>query len=283
MSDALAEQLRAGFSGYTRAERAVASYMLANLSRLPFETAATIAEAVGVSPMTVGRFLRGLGYNNLADLKEDLRQDLGARSLLISDRVARLGEDMKAGDRLRRNLDLEIEALVSIYEQVATPVWTRTVRRLAGAEAVYSAGFQTLEGIASTFVQRLAYLRPAARLLDGRDGTFADLLEGREAEPALILFEMRRYTRTSRLLAEEAVRRGIGITVICDAYCTWAHELCDDVLVARTDSALFWDSQAPFLSLLNLLLDAVAQELESEVGSRTQGLAQLQNQFGHFV
>lgn len=282
MSEALSERLRAGFPGYTRAERAVASYMLANLPRLPFETAATIAESVGVSQMTVGRFLRGLGYSNLAELKEELRQGLGSRSLLISDRVDRLGEGVEAGARLRRSFDLEVEGLLSVYEQAVTPAWGRAVRRLARADAVFAAGFQTLEGIASTFLQRLTYLRPGARLLDGRDGTFADLLEGGLAAPALVLFEMRRETLASRRLAEAAVERGVGVTAICDAHCTWAHEVADEVLVARTDSNLFWDGQAPFLSLLNLLLDGVARELEPQVAERTRRLRALQDRFGQF-
>jgi DNA-binding MurR/RpiR family transcriptional regulator len=282
MSDGLAERLRAGFPRYTRAERAVASWMLANLARLPFETAATIAEAVGVSQMTVGRFLRGLGYDNLTELKRDLQSSLGSRSLLISDRLERLGEGMPAGERLRRNFDQEVEALLTVYEQVGSPAWTRTVRRAARADAVFAAGFQTLEGVASSFVQRLAYLRPGAHLLDGRDGTFADLLEGEAREPALILLEMRRYTRASRRLAEAAAERGIPVAVICDAHCAWPRELGHDVMAIGTDSQLFWDGQAPFLSLLNLLLDAVARELGDRVVARVGRLHALQDRFREF-
>lgn len=282
MTEALAERLRAGFAERSRAERAVASYMLANLPRLPFETAASIAEAVGVSQMTVGRFLRGVGYSNLSELKDELRQGLGASSLLVSNRVERLGEGGEAGERLRRNFDLEVESLLTVYELPGTPAWTRTAARLAEADSVSAAGFQTLEGIASIFVQRLTYLRPAVRLLDGRDGTFADLLAGGERKPALVLFEMRRETRACRLLAEAAAERGVGLTVICDAHCAWAHELADDVLVASTESHLFWDNQAPFLSLLNLLLDGVARALEPAVGERTRRLHALQDRFGQF-
>jgi len=282
VTEPLESRLRSGFGDYTRAERAVASYMLANMRDLPFETAATIAEAVGVSQMTVGRFLRGLGYGNLSDLKEDLRRQFGARSLTISDRVARLGETGPAADRLRKNFELEVEGLLSAYEQVGTPAWSRTVARLVAADAVFAAGFQTLEGPASAFAQRLAYLRPRVQLIDGRDGTFADLLAGDAADPALVLLEMRRYTRTSRRLAEAARDLEIGLTVISDAHCDWAHETTPDVMVVKTESLLFWDGQPPFVCLLGLLLDAVARELDGEVASRTERLRSLQDRFGQF-
>jgi DNA-binding MurR/RpiR family transcriptional regulator len=76
MIEPLAEKLREDFPKLTKSEKAVASYMLSHLQRLPFETAASIAEAVGVSQMTVSRFLRTLGYKGLSDLKERLRADM---------------------------------------------------------------------------------------------------------------------------------------------------------------------------------------------------------------
>lgn len=284
MSGEFAARLRSEFSEYTRAEKAVASYLLANISRLPFETAATIAEAVGVSQMTVGRFLRARGYTGLSDLKRELRAEFSASPVLISDRVARLTKS-EGGDRLRTSFEAEIEALLGVYELVETPVWRRVVDHLTSAERVCLAGFQTVEGLASVFTQRLSYLRPGAKLLDGRDGTFADLFE--KCDPAgggafLFLIEMRRCTRAARLLAEEASARGIPVAVLCDGHCGWAHDVADMVLSVSTDSNLFWDSQTPFSSALSLLLDETARRLGPDVVARTQHLAKLQDHFGAF-
>ena len=282
MTADLEQRLRAGFTRFTPSEKAVASWVLANITRLPFETASTIADAVGVSQMTVGRFLRSLGYNGLSELKRGLRAQLGAKPVLISDRVARIGQDGETGERLGANFELEVEALLAVYEQVGSDAWTRTAERIANAGTVFVAGFQTLEGIASSFVQRLDYLRPDAHQLDGRDGTFAELLAGNARDPALILLEMRRYTRVSRLLVEAAAENGIGVTIICDPYCTWAHEVSADVLVVSTDSRLFWDNQSGFVSLLSLLLDDVARALGAEIDARAHAMAALQNRFGSF-
>lgn len=282
MSSDLEQRLRAGFADFTPSEKAVASWILANIARLPFETAATIADTVGVSQMTVGRFLRSLGYNGLSELKRGLRSQIGAKPVLISDRVARIGQESETGERLRANFELEVEALLAVYEQAGSAPWTRTTGRLAEAGTVFVAGFQTLEGMASSFAQRLDYLRPGARLLDGRDGTFAELLAGNAADPALVLLEMRRYTRVSRSLVDAAAETGIGVTIICDPYCTWAHEVAADVLVVQTDSRLFWDSQSGFVSLLSLLLDDVARALGDAIDTRTRSMAALQNRFGSF-
>ena len=65
-------RLGAALSQATKTEKAIASYMLANLNGLPFETAATLAEKVGVSEPSVGRFCRAIGYRHFKALKKPL-------------------------------------------------------------------------------------------------------------------------------------------------------------------------------------------------------------------
>jgi DNA-binding MurR/RpiR family transcriptional regulator len=72
---------------------------------------------------------------------------------------------------------------------------------------------------------------------------------------------MRRYAKTSLKLAEAARAAHIPLIVICGNYCYWARDYTDPVLSIGTLSHLFWDNQAPVLSLSNLLLDAVNAKL----------------------
>jgi DNA-binding MurR/RpiR family transcriptional regulator len=54
----LETQLRTRMAEFSRAERAIASYLLDNMDHVPFETGASIAAEAGVSEMTLLRFLR---------------------------------------------------------------------------------------------------------------------------------------------------------------------------------------------------------------------------------
>ena len=86
MPTAFAQTVEARFAELTPTSKRVASYMLANLERLGLETADQIAQQAGTSGISVGRFLRSIGYQNLDDLKRELR---GAqeRPWLITDRL----------------------------------------------------------------------------------------------------------------------------------------------------------------------------------------------------
>ena len=282
MTSSLAEKLRSGFPKLTKSEKAVANYMLAHLKDLPYETAASIADSAGVSPMTVSRFLRGLGYQGLSEIKEQLRTEIGAAPLLISDRLARIRKTSKRDAKLWDNFDLEIVAMLGVYELLGGAAWKGAVAALAESADVFVAGFQTIGGIASDFAARLDYLRPRARFLDGRNGTFSELLADPGGAPCLILFEMRRYTKTSLKLAEAARTAALPLIIVCDSYCYWARDYTDLVLTVGTQSHLFWDNQAPFLSLSNLLLDAVIARLGDAIEPRLRRLRELQDHFEAF-
>lgn len=282
MTLSIEEQINRSFAGLTKAEKAVASYMLANLNSLPFETAASIAESVGVSQMTVGRFLRTLGYQRLSDLKEKMRNGLHVTPLLISDRIARIRGASAEEGRLWENFELEMNAILGVYELRDSPVWTRAIDRLVECNDVFVAGFQTISGIASDFAGRLDYVRPNVFCLDGRNGTFSEMFMRTPENACLVLFEMRRYTKLAQQLALAAQARSASIIIICDNHCHWARDTTDLVLPVRTDSHLFWDLQAPFVSLTGLLLDDLIARLGDAVADRVRKMRVLQDEFNAF-
>ena len=77
MPKTLRERLTEAASSSSKADRALATYMLAEFASLPFENAASLATRVGVREPTVGRFCRAIGYDGFKDLKKNLRNDMG--------------------------------------------------------------------------------------------------------------------------------------------------------------------------------------------------------------
>jgi DNA-binding MurR/RpiR family transcriptional regulator len=254
------------------------------LNSTPFETAASLASKVKVSEPTVGRFCRSIGYRSFKDLKDHLKQDLGDRPWLISDRLRDLQRRTQAGeDQLARGLELEIAGLVAVYELAQTPEWKRTVKRLAETPAVFAAGFQTERGMAQIFVNQLQYLRDRVHLIDLAGGNFAELLATGSNQSCLVIFEARRYSRMARLLAQEARKAGIPTTLITDAFCDWGRDLVDEMFVVPTEFNLFWESTAQMASLANLLVNGVFIELGPTVEKRMNEITRLYSRFTGYV
>jgi DNA-binding MurR/RpiR family transcriptional regulator len=283
MIGSVRQRLNDCLANASKADKAIANHMLAGLGTLPFETASSLAAKVDVSEPTVGRFCRSIGYRSFKDLKDQLKQDIGDSPWLISDRLRDLQRRTRAGeDQLTRGLELEIAALVAVYEHAHTPEWQRVVERLARTPTVFATGFQTERGMAQIFVNQLQYLRDRVHLLDLASGNFAEILASEPGQACLVIFEARRYSRMARLLAHEARDAGIPTTLVTDAFCDWGRDLVDEMFVVPTEVNLFWDSTAQMASLANLLVNGVFIELGPEVETRMNKIAQLYGRFtGH--
>ena len=273
----LTESLQKG----SRGGRSIATYMLANLSELPFETAMTVAEKVGVSELTVGRFCRSLGYQHFKDLKADLKTDIADSPWLIGDRLREFQATSKKGSSdLARSLELEMAALVKVYELARAAQLKAAVDRLAARERIFIVGFQSERGIAVTMAQLLQYVREGVQLIDHSAGNFSEVLLADPAKTALVMFDARRYSRQAALLARRATDAGVPVTLITDQFCDWAHGSTSEVFALPSEINLFWDTNGPMLSLVHLMLNGVIGELGADVEARLDRMSEL---YGDFV
>ncbi len=284
------EKVKERQATFSRSESAIAAYLVTHLREIPFETATSISRKLNVSPMTVGRFLRSLGYEGLAALKEELSSTLHQIAWLVGERYERIAAPEGSSNRrddlapdLSGSLDLELKAIVSTYEQARTVRFGQVAELVAKADRVYVAGFQTVRGVAMDFAQRLEYARPGIRFMDGASGTYSELFAEKGGKPVLIVVDIRRYAKQAILLAQQASQAQIDLVIVTDSVCYWAHDLTDNVFRITTDVAMFWDSNAPVTSFLNLLVDDVIRRLGPSVGQRIELLQKLQGNFENFA
>jgi DNA-binding MurR/RpiR family transcriptional regulator len=300
MTTAFAQTVEARFTELTPTSKRVASYMLANLDRLGLETADQIAQQAGTSGISVGRFLRSVGYRNLDDLKRELR---GAqqRPWLITDRLDAFRRGASASTQtgephqpsvadgssprdaaLAQSLELEIGAIQHVYELARSPTFARVAERIANADAVYILGIQSTRGISNAFYSYLEYIRPRVFYSDGMSGSYVDSLNSEFKSPYLIVTDTRAYSKAARRYCEAAARRGLPFALVTDIYCPWARDFDGDLLQVKTDVGQFWDSLAPLTCLFNLLISAIVERLGPAIDERVARNRQLQSEFDQF-
>ncbi|MBM3111274.1 MurR/RpiR family transcriptional regulator [Pseudomonas sp. P66] len=280
MSQPIKQRLENSLHSAAASGRKIASYMLANLNDLPFETSASLATKVGVSESSVGRFCRALGYEHLKALKHDLKDDLGDGPWLVGDRLQEFRQQHGKDDAgLARSLEQEVGALVRVYEYSRTSAWETVSQRLAQRRKVFVAGFQTERGIAQCMVHLLQYLRDGVQVVDGSAGHFGEVLLSDPADCALVVFEARRYSRHALNLCRKAHETGIPVTLVTDTFCDWADANADEVFRIPTEFNLFWESTATMLSWVHLMVNEVCKKLGPDVEKRLEATAALHNEF----
>lgn len=266
----------------TPAERAIANHLRENPQAIPYETGASIAAASGVSEMTVIRFVRGLGYANLRDLKESLRPRRPDEALVLDDVLERFQLRRDDLAHLERSLDLELRAVTMAYELTTTERWPRIVELVACRRFIHVAGFQATRGVALDFANRLKYARPRVRFAEASAGIYSEVLESDPAESCLVIVDTVSYARKGVLLAKKAKELGIPLIVVTDRFSHWALEYTDLVLEVNTYVETFWDSTASLSVVLNLLINSAAARLGDSAVARFERLVSWGDHFEEF-
>ena len=278
----LQENLRSYARDGTPAERRLARYLLDNIADVPFETAASIAGKLDLSPMTVGRFLRRLGFQGVEGLKSGLRTGAVSSAWQLTDRMETLREDLKAGRLLAELMSEQVETLHRLYEMSNQKRWNEAVEMIVGAREVFIASYQNIGGIARYFSEQLSYARDGVRYMDGLNGTYVELLDHAPEGTLLILIDARRFASKSRVLAREAVAAGHRLLVITDQHCDWLDPERHAALVLPATGARTWDSFMSLAALLDFLMTSVVVAVGDAVSKRTERIAELQDKFGDF-
>ena len=218
---------------FTASEQRLATFFLQHLEQLPFETAASIAKRLAVSPMTVGRFLKKIGFDDLRGVKAALRERVPESGWLSSQITKTLFDDAP--------LNAKIKALTDAHRVPLTPEWPRIVSLLATASKVNIASFQLGRFLGLGFASALHTIRANVQFSDGGDGAYIDALLDSNPESCIVLLDWQRYSQHFRLLAEEAAARKITTVIITDTYCHWAREITDHVLMLETGFDSSWE------------------------------------------
>lgn len=252
MTKDLKQKLKENWEGFTASERKIATYLMHNIRDLPFETAASVSKRVGVSPMTVGRFLRNLGYEGLGDLKEEFRGDGAWRNFYKPQ------EQLKDADEIGTHLLAETRALAGVHELARSKEWKSVIKLLANADQVSVASFQHSTFLGLGLAKLLQQVRPRVAFSDGTDAAYVDLLLDSTRNSCVVLVDLRRYFKQFRAIAEQVAERKIPLVLITDTDCYWARELTPHVLMIQASEV--WHSYSAVSSLFSLIIADVSKE-----------------------
>lgn len=272
------------FSQLTPSEKRIGSWLLSHREHIPYETADSIAQATGTSGITVGRYLRKLGFRNLDDVKHSLKDlpPVPYKHWGVIDRLDSWEQQQTQPNRASLSLQMELDAIRYVYQLAQEAIFARVSERLANADAVIVLGIQSTRGLANSFFSHLEYLRPRVTYADGSSGSWLESLNSEYERPYVILTDTRAYSSTARQFCRVAAQRQIDTALVTDIWCPWARDYPVDLLQVKTDTGHFWDSLAPICCLFNLLLSAVVERLGPSLSHRLAENRALQQEFGQF-
>ncbi|MCD2177844.1 MurR/RpiR family transcriptional regulator [Rhizobium sp. C1] len=279
----LAQAIASAGKSLTKLEQRLANYILTRPEAVAIESSAEIAKKLNVSPMTVSRFFKKLGYESSSEAKTQIKVDLyGPGASRIGNRFDDFSTTRTTRD-FRSDQQVALAGINHALKHRETTRWKEVVQTLANADGVFAVGFQTMHYLAAGLAMRLRYVRNNVVALDGSDGVYGEFFSSDAASKALIIIDTFRYGANGPRLAKAAQERGAEVIVFCDEFCEWAGEITDKVIIFPSESYYFLGMPVGINFGLNILIQDVIAALGDRAKAHIDRVSVSQDLFSNFI
>lgn len=267
----------------TKLEQRVAKYLLAHPDAILADTSGAIASQAFVSPMTVTRLFRKLGYENAAAARKQVARQIAGHVPAAID--SRFDQFQRHRSQIEKEGDVRhaLGYIQRAAEVRNTPLWAQIVQLTAHADSVFATGFQSMAYLATGLVGRLGYIRPNVHELTGADGVYAPLFADTSPRRLLIVIDTFRYGRNGPVLCRMARDKGADVVVFCDEHGGWAREITPYVVSLPSESGFFFRSTIAIHFCLHMLVQDVIDTLGEPVRQQLERMSEAQALFGQYL
>lgn len=253
----------------TSAESRAARALLANYPTLGLAPVAEFAEASGVSPATVLRFVAQLGYASYPEFQRRLRDELSERIKTPLEKTPPAKRAPAAAhflpsfaERLASNLNETIKRLPAAeFEAICA--------RLADTKsACHITGGRFTDAIAGYLVAHLRIIRPDVRKLEDRPANRTDQLLDVKPRDTVVIFDIRRYDPDLERLAQAVKSRRAHVILFTDSWISPVSRHARHVLPCTVDVGRTWDSSTALFALAEAVIARVTERAWDEARTR---------------
>jgi len=240
-------------------EARLTRYLSHAYSDVPFLSAAEIARRAGVSPATVSRFIRKLGYDDHGALKHNLQVELYSVATSPAERFKVRGE-LPA---LETVLDSYVRQVTHNVEVTLASLNLDELEQLCldllQAQRVFIMAQRVSFGPGWNLALTLGQLLPDVRAVEGARATLADEFSAFRSNDYVLILALTRIGTDIRHAVEYLQRRGVPYGVVTNLSSESARSMFQgaQTLFVRTQGVTAFGDMVPLLALTQLVTIAV--------------------------
>lgn len=212
-----------------------------------------LARTLGVSPATMTRLTRALGYPSFAALRSE-----SAAALLkqggYAYRAQRLREGARSAKPLAALNAAQVAAVQSAAARNSEAVIEAFCRVLLRARRVGFLGLRASHAIAFHFSYVYGFLFDNGVLLGSPAGALLDDASRLSSSDALVAISVAPYTRATLDCVRDAAERGVRVLVITDSRSAPLSASARQALLVDTDSPSFFSTMAGLLACVEAVM-----------------------------
>jgi len=253
----------------TKAERRVAEVVLERPQLVAFGTVAELAAAAEAGAATVVRLASKLGFDGFTALQASVQHDLANELRPAAERI----REPVGTDLVGRHLQLEQANVQTTLRSIDPELLDDVVRHLADPAArVFVLAGDNSRGVAQQLVLDLGALRDDVMVLDGNDIAVRRQIALLRPTDVLVTVDFRRYERWLVEAAAQAADAGVWSVAVTDSLLSPLSAIARRTFVIAAAGAGPFDSHVGTLSVFNLLVTGVADQLRAVATERLDRL-----------
>ncbi len=243
---------------FSKGQKRIAAYIMADYDKAAFMTASKLGKAVGISESTVVRFAMELGYDGYPSMQKAM-QEMVLNRLTSVQRLEIANDRLADRDVVSMVLESDADKLRQTAETMNRDDFSAAVKAIQKGKRIYLLGVRSSAALANFAGYYLNYMfRDIQIITTSGGGEMFEQLVNVEVGDVVIAFSFPRYSTATIKGAQYCRSVGATVVAITNSHSSPLAQCGDYVLVAKSDMVSFVDSLVAPLSVVNALLVALA-------------------------
>lgn len=223
-----------------------------------FLSSRELAKRYNVDAATIVRTIQALGYDRFADFATDLRNHFVTRITPYTRMRATARDRRPLTDRIRRNIEREIENVTALLESLDTRRVLLVAKRIQKSRRILVVGVDFAAFLAGTLAYALRVQGFDADAPTGSSGNLRHHIDLMGDKDLLIAISFGRCLRDTVDSVRHAKSQGVFTFGITDSEITPIARFCDEYIVTPISSIVFTGSYVAPMAAINAIVSAVA-------------------------
>ena len=272
MSIDILSVLQSNSVSFSKGQRRIAQYIMDEYDKAAFMTAAKLGKTVGVSESTVVRFAVILGFDGYPSMQKAM-QEMVLNRLTSVQRLEVASDRIGSQDIVSMVLQSDAEKLRRTDETLNREDFKKVVDAIVEAKHVYILGVRSAAPLANFLGYYLRYLSDNVHIVTASGaGEMFEQIVGVNDQDAVVAFSFPRYSTTTLKGAQYCASAGATVIGITDSSVSPLAQVCDHVLLAKSDMLSLVDSLVAPVSVVTALIVAVSARRSQELARRLDAL-----------
>jgi DNA-binding MurR/RpiR family transcriptional regulator len=197
--------------------QSVAVYAVSHPDMMALNTIAVISEQIGVTPSTLVRFAKHLGYKGFSDMQSVFQESMRHISQPYSERIHSLDEQIPQKITALQRFATAASRAIEKLSQTEAQLLLQASHKLADANVVYIAGQGRAAPVSVYLHYMLVKMGMQTVILEGTPSMLVDKAKLMSASELLLAISFSSYAANTRELVDICIEQQVPVISITDS------------------------------------------------------------------